>query len=171
MGNIIRDGVITEDHWQHVSNEDVLPAQGDVIVTLERWQQERDQLLQRTGRVGVRIDGDSSLDALLDDLGHFALIALDFPAFKDGRCLSHARLLRERHGYRGELRAVGDVLRDQMGYMARVGINAFEVREDRSLEDALNAFSEFSTHYQMNPHGEIPRVLRRRSERKVAAAS
>lgn len=165
MRKIIRDGVITEDHWQHVADDAALPS-GDVIVSHSRWEQERDALLQQAGRIGIRIDGDTPIAAITDDLEHFAVIALDFPAFKDGRCYSHARVLRVRFGYAGELRAIGDVLRDQLMYMSRVGINAFEVREDRSIEDALNAFKEFSGYYQINPHGPIARDTRRQQRRQ-----
>ncbi|MFV8833762.1 DUF934 domain-containing protein [Aquisalimonas sp.] len=169
MRKIIRDGAIAEDHWQHVADDAALPA-GDIIVGFARWQQERDALLRHDGRVGIRIDGDTSLLDIVDDLEHFALIALNFPAFKDGRCYSHARVLRERFRYGGELRAVGDVLRDQLMYMSRVGINAFEVREDRSIADALNAFKEFSGYYQINPHGPIARDTRRQQRRAAVAA-
>lgn len=170
MRRMIRHGGIIEDHWRHVVDDDALPPEGDVIVTEARWHAERETLLaRRDGRIGVRIHGETDLSALAPDLGALAVIALEFPAFKDGRCLSQARLLRERFGYSGELRAVGDVLRDQLAYMARVGIDAFEVRADRSLEDALQAFEEFSGHYQLNPVGHSPRELRR--EHAVPARS
>ena len=170
MRRIIRDGAIVEDAWQHADDEQTLP-EGDVIVSHARWLAEGETLARHSGRVGVRIDGDTPLDELLPVLDQIPLIALEFPAFKDGRCLSHARLLRARHGYRGELRAVGDVLRDQLAYMARVGINAFEVREDRSLEDAMKAFDEFSGYYQLNPYGSTPRELRRRTLEQPARAA
>ncbi len=170
MRKIIRDGVIVDDSWQHVDDDQALP-EGDIIISHDRWLTERAALAEHPGRVGVCINGDTALDELVPALDDLPLIALDFPAFKDGRCYSHARLLRSRHGYRGELRAVGDVLRDQLAYMARVGINAFEVREDRSLEDALKAFEEFTGYYQLNPYGLTPRELRRQqSERPVARA-
>ncbi|WP_290650692.1 DUF934 domain-containing protein [Aquisalimonas sp.] len=89
---------------------------------------------------------------------------------KDGRCYSHTGVLQKRHGCPGELRAVRDVLRDQLAYLARVGINAFEIREDCSIEDALKAFSEFSGHYQVDPRGRIPLELRRRQRQSAAAA-
>ncbi|MDN3518421.1 DUF934 domain-containing protein [Aquisalimonas lutea] len=172
MRRMIRHGGIIEDHWLHVADDDALP-EGDVIVTEARWHAERETLLARDGCIGVRIHGDTDLSALAPDLDSLAVIALEFPAFKDGRCLSQARLLRERFGYSGELRAVGDVLRDQLAYMARVGIDAFEVRADRSLEDALRAFEEFSGHYQLNPVGRSPRELRREraAPARTAAAS
>lgn len=90
----------------------------------------------------------------LDDFPE--LIALDFPAFKDGRCYSHARLLRERYDYQGELRAVGDVLRDQLFFMKRCGIDSFQLRSDKDMEDALNAFNDFSVKYQTAADGAPP---------------
>ncbi|MEX0732050.1 MAG: DUF934 domain-containing protein [Aquisalimonadaceae bacterium] len=147
MRKIIRDRTIVDDHWQHIADEDTLPV-GDITVSWQRWNDERDALLARDGKVGVRLNGDVPVAELPNGLEQLDLVAVEFPAFKDGRCYSHARLLRVRHGYLGEIRAVGDVLRDQLAYMERVGINAFEVREDRSVEDALNAFSEISVDYQ-----------------------
>lgn len=160
MRKIIRDRAIVEDHWQHLADEEALPA-GDITVSWRRWKDERDALLARDGKVGVRLTGDVPVEELPGGLEQLDLVVVEFPVFKDGRCYSHARLLRTRHGYRGEIRAIGDVLRDQLSYMERVGINAFEVREDRSLEDALTAFEEFSVDNQgmgINPH---PLHLRR----------
>ncbi len=147
MRVINRDLQIIEDTWQLVGDEADLPG-GDIIVSHARWQKEREQLGSRDGRVALRINGDTPVAAIAEDLGCFALIALEFPKFGDGRCFSHARLLRERYRYAGELRAIGDVLRDQLYFMRRCGIDSFAVREDRSIEDALKAFTEFSVRYQ-----------------------
>ena len=97
---------------------------------------------------------------MVADLPRLELVALEFPKFSDGRALSQARLLRERYGYRGEIRAMGDVLRDQLFFMTRCGFDAFEPRPDRSLEDALAAFDEFSASYQ--PAADQPLPLYRR---------
>lgn len=160
MRKIIRDRVIVEDHWQHVADEESLPA-GDITVSWQRWKDERDTLLAHDGKVGVRLTGDVPVEELPGGLEQLELVAVEFPVFKDGRCYSHARLLRARHGYSGEIRAIGDVLRDQLAYMERVGINAFEVREDRSIDDALEAFSEFSVDYQGIGSAPMPLHLRR----------
>lgn len=138
---------IAEDGWQLVADEAELPA-GDIIVSLARWQKERDALLALDGKLGVKINGATPVTAIALDLKHFPLIALEFPTFGDGRCLSHARLLREKHAYKGELRAVGDVQRDQLYFMRRCGIDSFAVRADKDIEDALNAFKEFTVRYQ-----------------------
>jgi uncharacterized protein (DUF934 family) len=148
MPRLIADGKVVDDRWVHVADGEPLPASGDAIVSLKRWRAERDALTSRKGGIGVRLAGGDALDAIAPDLPRLAVIALEFPSFKDGRAFSLARLLRERHGYKGQLRAVGDVLRDQIAFMRRCGIDAFELRADRSAEDALAAFGEFTVAYQ-----------------------
>ena len=162
MASIIKDRRIVTDHWQHLTESAPLPARGDIIVSWTRWQRERDALAAHDGRLGVRVGGDVEPERVAADQAHFQLIALEFPQFKDGRCYSHARLLRERYGFRGELRAVGDVLRDQLFYMYRVGINAFELRADRDPQAALGAFDDFSASYQAAADTREPLWQRRR---------
>lgn len=146
---IIKDRQIVEDHWQHVGDEQDLPGEDiDIIVSCARWQREREVLLARSGRLGVTIGGEVPLDEIHDHLEDFDLVAIDFPAFKDGRGYTYARLLRERYGFKGEVRAVGNVLRDQLYYMARCGFDAFELEQGRDLEQALAAFNDFSVNYQ-----------------------
>lgn len=159
MGQIIKNRQIIEDHWRHITDEAELPA-GPVIVSLARWGRERTALLARGGSLGVRAPNTAPVADLAGDLPHWEVVALEFPKFADGRAYSQARLLRERYGYRGEIRAVGDVLRDQLLFMARSGFDAFELRADRSLEDALAAFGEFSESYQ--PAADQPLPLYRR---------
>ena len=159
MRSVIKNRQIVEDRWQAVGDEDELPA-GPVIVPLTRWLRERAALLARGGPLGVRLPNTADLADLAADLSVLEVVALEFPKFADGRAYSQARLLRERHGYRGEIRAVGDVLRDQLFFMVRSGFDAFELRADRGLEDALAAFGEFSTSYQ--PAADQPLPLYRR---------
>ncbi len=147
MRQIIKNQQIVNDPWQHVADDAPLPAEGPFTVSLERWRAEREVLSGRDG-LGLRLRNDDDLVGIGDELEQFALIALDFPKFTDGRAYSQARLLRQRYGYRGEIRARGDVLRDQLFFMERSGIDAYEVRQDRDLADALAAFSEFTVRYQ-----------------------
>ena len=156
---IIKDRQIVEDHWRRIDMDEPAGA-GDIIVPLARWQAEREALIARDGRLGVLMGPDQPPELIADDLAHLALIAYEFPSFKDGRPYSHARLLRERHGYSGEIRAVGDVLRDQIFYMARCGFTAFEPRADRDIKDALAALGDFSQTYQ--PAADQPLPLYRR---------
>jgi len=163
MANLIKDGEIVADAWQHVADDDPLPApEIDIIVGWRRWRDERADLLARSGKLGVRVSGDVAPEELAGDREHFALIALEFPQFRDGRCYSHARLLRQRYGYRGELRAVGDVLRDQLFYMSRVGINAFELPSGTDPHYALQGLGDFDVSYQAAADDRVPVWRRRR---------
>ncbi|MDX1693030.1 MAG: DUF934 domain-containing protein [Ketobacteraceae bacterium] len=165
MRKIIVNGEIVTDHWITVhpgDNGDIeVPEKGDVLVSLETWQTKKDELIRHDGRIGLLLNGDAELDDFVDDLDQFDLIAVNFPKFADGRGYSLARLIRERAGYTGELRAVGDVLRDQLFYLHRCGFNAFVIREDRDVEDALNAFNDFTVTYQADVHEERPIYHRR----------
>jgi uncharacterized protein (DUF934 family) len=159
MPSVIKNRQIVEDDWQSVADDAELST-GPIIVSLARWQQERTALLARGEPVGVRLPNTANVADLAADLPMLALVALEFPKFADGRAYSQARLLRERYGYPGEIRATGDVLRDQLFFMTRSGFDAFELRADRSLEDALEAFNDFSESYQ--PAADQPLPLYRR---------
>lgn len=145
---IIKDRAIVEDHWIHVEPDaEVIPA-GDVILPLSLWKARKDELVGRNGGIGIKLEPGEHPEEIVDDLHRLSVVACNFPTFTDGRGYSYARLLRERYGFTGEIRAVGDVLRDQMFSMARCGFNAFEPRSDRSIEDALKSFDDFSVTYQ-----------------------
>jgi uncharacterized protein (DUF934 family) len=155
---VIKDQKIIEDSWERlveIAPDASLPA-GDVIVPFVYWLEHKEALLNREGMLGVCINGDDDTQEVAKDIEHFDLIALYFPAFTDGRCYSHARLLHDRYNYKGELRAVGDVMRDQLFFMQRCGINSFQLREDKNMQDALNAFSELSVKYQTAADGAEP---------------
>jgi len=152
---VIKHGEVVEDGWQLVDDGAPLPD-ADAIVSFARWNSERDRLIEHPRRLGIRITGDDDIDAVASEASQFDLIALDFPQLKDGRNYSNARLLRERFGYEGELRAVGEVLRDQLFYMRRCGIDSFAVPEDRDIESALEGLSDFSVAYQPATYDEVP---------------
>ncbi len=124
------------------------------------WRAERDALRAR-GEVGVWLKPDDDPELLAEDVGALPVVAVDFPKFTDGRGYSTARLLREKHGFAGELRAIGDVLRDQLYYLRQCGFNAFAVRSDRDLEDALKGFRDFSDNYQATAVQPLPLFRRR----------
>lgn len=145
---LIKSGETVTDTWQFLPDDAPAPEGADVIVSLQRWRTERDALLARDGRLGIRLRPDEPPRLVADDLHHFALVALEFPVFKDGRAYSHARVLRERYGFRGELRAVGEVLRDQLLFMARCGVDAFEVADGFAPEAWREALAEISVFYQ-----------------------
>ena len=144
---IIKNNAFVENTFAHVADGEALPD-GAVIVSLSRFLAERETLTLRNGPLGVRIGSHETPDALGADVHHFVLIEVEFPKFKDGRGYSSARTLRDRLGYKGEIRARGDVLRDQWLYMSRVGVDSFEVRPGTRLEDFRAALAEQTVFYQ-----------------------
>lgn len=161
MPKIILDRRLVDDTWTTIGAGDALPAGGDVIVPQARFLAETATLLAHAGRLGVRVDAGEGIAALVPHLAKIALVAVAFPAFHDGRGLSYARELRERHGYCGEIRASGDVIRDVVQGMHRCGINSFEIKEGQSAEALLSAFDDFTNAYQGDVHE--PRPIYRRA--------
>jgi len=125
---LLKNNGIVEDSWTVVGDDDAMPADGGAIVSLERWQRDRERLLGRNAPLGLTLKSSQSPEDV-EGLSAFALIRLEFPAFTDGRAYSYARLLRDRQGYTGEIRAAGNVLRDQYAHMLRCGFDTFEVEE------------------------------------------
>jgi uncharacterized protein (DUF934 family) len=141
-----RSYALVEDAYMVVRG-DGLPEGVPVIVPLATWQAHRDALRPRAD-VGVWLAPADDPFALQDDVATLQVIAVDFPSFTDGRGYSTARLLRERLGFHGELRAIGDVQRDQLYYLSQVGFDAFAVREDHDAEAALASLRDFTDGYQ-----------------------
>lgn len=166
MATLIKNAKIAADSWQRLERgaDGALPAipdTGDLLVPLALWQASAGRLLGReAGRLGVWLASDEDPALIADSLEAFILIAVHFPQFTDGRGYSTARLLRERYGWKGELRAIGDVLRDQLYLMKRCGFSTFDLKDSVKLEDAQTAFSDFHTNYQSTV--EEPRPLFRR---------
>jgi uncharacterized protein (DUF934 family) len=146
---LIRDGRIAENDWTTLADDAALPASGQFIVSLKRFRAERAALQAAGLGLGVRLPNTEEVTpALAQELAGLPLIALEIPKFADGRAYSQARVLRERQGYRGEIRAQGDVLHDQLFHMSRCGINAFELRADQDPQDCLRAFADYDLAYQ-----------------------
>ena len=131
-----KDGHFVEDSWRIVEDGAPLPEEGNAIVSLKRWREERAALAERNAPLGLLIAPGSIWTDVVGDLPRFPVIAVTIPKYADGRAFSIARLLRERDGYGGEIRAVGDYIIDQMPFMRRVGIDAFQV-EDLVVIDGL----------------------------------
>lgn len=148
MQNLIKDGRLEEDAWVLVDDEDEQPDDGPVILPLARYREEGDAWRSADRRVAVWLNDDQMAEDVADLLDEVALVALRFPKFADGRGFSKARLLRERFGYAGEIRAIGDFLPDQVFYMRRCGINAFACRSAAEAETALALLEPFSVRYQ-----------------------
>ena len=170
---MIRDGQIVDNAWTILRlAEDQLPEtvsipEGPVLVPLTVWQAQHAVLGSRA-LTGVWLASAERAEALSEDIAKLSVIAVDFPKFTDGRGYSIAYNLRSRLDYQGELRAIGDVLRDQLFYMQRVGFNAFDIRADRSIDDAIKGLSDFSTTYQASIDQKAP--LFRRTERSIEAS-
>ena len=145
---LIKDGRFVADPWCHLGDDEPVAATTRISVSDRRWRAEREALLGSGAALGVRLANDTAPLSLAPDLDCFGLVVLSFPRFTDGRAYSQARLLRGRLGYRGELRAAGDVLRDQLLFMQRCGFDAWSVPERAAAENWLAAFAEFDVFYQ-----------------------
>lgn len=145
-----------EDNFERIEDDAPVPATGSVLVSANRWLEEYDALAGRKEPVGVWIEGDGNLEGLGENCAQLELIALRFPAFKDGRAYSQARLLRERYGFKGQLRATGNILRDQLAFMERCGFDAFELDERVDLDRFNEALVEISVCYQPTGDGRVP---------------
>lgn len=130
-------------------------------ITLTQWQEEKDALLSSGEALHLFLDSGDTADLIGADSKAFASISINFPKFSDGRGYSAARLLRERYGYTGELRAVGDVLIDQLFFMKRCGFDTFALRDDQEVDVALAAFGTFSVCYQNDVADQRPLFRRR----------
>lgn len=158
---IIKQKTIVKDDWRVLrlsadeAPERVVVPEGRVIVPLPVWRAQR-TALQNRAELGVWLASDERAEDLRDDIEKFAVIAVDFPKHTDGRGYSIAFHLRTRLAYRGELRAIGDVLRDQMYFLQRCGFDAFEPRADQNMHEALQALSDFSVNYQAAADDPLP---------------
>jgi uncharacterized protein (DUF934 family) len=167
---IIKGREVVADDWSVLRIEgDAAPESievpaGKIIVPLSVWLAQKNTLSQRAD-IGVWIPSDQLASAIKDDLDKFGVIAVDFPKFTDGRGYSIAFNLRQRLGYKGELRAIGDVLRDQLFQMYRCGFDAYATRQDRNIHDALKGLTVFTETYQASVDDPLP--LFRRHVRNV----
>jgi phosphoadenosine phosphosulfate reductase len=131
-----KDGRFIDDSWTVVADDAAVPGDVNAIVSLKRWRDERAVLAERNAPLGLLIAPGSIWTDIVADLPRFPVVAVTIPKYADGRAFSIARLLRERDGYKGEIRAIGDYIIDQMPYMKRVGIDAFLVTNP-VVEDGL----------------------------------
>jgi len=166
MANLIKNRKLVLDSWhllKEVSDLDAIAdkAGQNLIVPLVFWLEHRQILKQRPGKTAVWLESNELPTALGEDLHSLGLIALNFPVFSDGRAYSSARELRDNFMFKGELRAIGDVLRDQLFYMARCGFDAFALREDQNIDKALKAFDDFRECYQVSVDQPEPLFRRR----------
>ena len=153
MTKLIKSGAYAQDNFAPVADDAPLP-EGAVLVSLARFQKDREALLARNSPIGIKLQSSENPEQLGADVGHFSLVALEFPKFRDGRAFSWARMLRTRLGFTGEIRAVGDFLYDQVNYQHRVGFDAWEVPDDFTLEMFNRALAEMTNAYQPSTDGK-----------------
>lgn len=161
---ILHAGSLVQDDWTVLEDgrtETESPG-GKVIVTLARWRSDREALLARHAAVGVLVPNTADIEAVHPEIADRPLIALQFPTFTDGRALSQAVVLRKRLGFRGELRALGDVIRDLVFWLGRCGFDSIVPRKDQSLEGCRAALTEFTVAYQAAADHHTPVWIRRR---------
>jgi uncharacterized protein (DUF934 family) len=166
MATLIKERRIVADSWHLLERGPKgelpeVPARDDVIVPLALWLARREDFLAYPGKLGVWLDANEGPEAIAGDVQRFPLIAVNFPKFGDGRGYSIARLLRERYGFKAELRAIGDVLHDHLFFMAQCGFDAFALRDDQDAQEALSVFGTFSDGYQTSVLQPVPLFRRR----------
>lgn len=166
MPKLIKDGAIVENTWTLLAKPEgeaaavEVPA-GQVIVPLSVWLAQKDQLQNRAD-VGVWLDSDEVAEDIGEEANHFPVIGVNFPGFMDGRGFSTARILRERYGFKGELRAVGNFIRDQLCYLRRCGVNAFAfANPEVDLDIAVKSLNDFNEYYQASVDQPLPLFRRR----------
>jgi uncharacterized protein (DUF934 family) len=168
---LVKGGKIASDAFARVADDAELPQQAGILVSAARFLADPEGLLGRPGgRLGVIWPNNRDVDDLVPYLDRLAVVALVFPSFRDGRAYSQARLLRERYTYRGELRATGQVLRDQFVFMLRAGFDAFEVKKQSDAEAFADTVKRYSVFYQPTGDGRITALHRRMQLRHSESA-
>jgi uncharacterized protein (DUF934 family) len=167
---LVKHGRIATDIFVHVPDGAELPGDGAVLVSAARFLEDPEALLKRSGKLGVTWPNNRDVDDLVPYLERLAVIALVFPSFRDGRAYSQARLLRERHGYDRELRATGQVLRDQFVFMLRAGFDAFEVKKESDADAFAETVKRYSVFYQPTGDGRVTALNRRMQLRHSESA-
>ena len=167
---LVKQGRVATDIFVHVADGAELPGDGAVLISAARFLEDPEALLRRAGKTGVIWPNNRDLDDLVPYLDRLAAVALLFPSFRDGRAYSQARLLRERHGYDGELRATGQVLRDQFVFMLRAGFDAFEVKKESDAEAFTATAKRYSVFYQPTGDGKLTALHRRMQLRHSESA-
>jgi len=160
---LLKSDRLTTDSWVFLNDDESIPSTGECVVSASRWLAGHEVLTQEAGRIGVRVDADIDIDALGPTIGRIALVVLHFDTFVDGRHYSNAVRLRDYYRFGGELRAAGDVRRDQLFYLRRCGFDAFEITDDASVSDFLLGADDFSAVYQYAQDPRTPAYRQRGS--------
>src|ERR1700694_3601020 len=168
---LVKGGKITAEGFVHVADDAEIPGDGAILVPAARFVENAEALSRRAGPTGVLWPNNRDLDDLVPYLDNVAVVALVFPTFRDGRAYTQARLLRERHGFKSELRATGQVLRDQFVFMLRAGFDAFEVKKESDAEAFAATVKRYSVFYQPTGDGRLTALHRRMQLRHSESAS
>jgi uncharacterized protein (DUF934 family) len=168
---LVKNAKISADPFVHVADDEAVPEGGAVLISAKRFLEDPALFAARVGETGVIWPNNRDLDDLVPHLGQVVVVALVFPSFRDGRAYSQARLLRERHGYKGELRATGQVLRDQFVFMLRAGFDAFEVKKESDAEAFAATVQRYSVFYQPTGDGRVTALHQRMQLRHSESAS
>ncbi|MDB5632496.1 MAG: oxidoreductase [Tardiphaga sp.] len=168
---LVKHGKIATDSFVHVADDADIPAEGAVLIPAARFLADAETLSRRADPTGVIWPNNRDLDELVPFLDKLAVVALVFPTFRDGRAYSQARLLRERYKFHGELRATGQVLRDQFVFMMRAGFDAFDVKKEADAEAFLATAKRYTVFYQPTGDGRITALHRRMQLRHSESAS
>lgn len=161
MPQLIKDNRVVDDSWTILADDTQSLPDGDLLLSYAQWQTFSNQIEAHKGNVGVVIEGNAEIEDIIEPLLNLPLIAINFPKFADGRGFSVASLLRDRYNYRGEIRAVGGFIRDQLYLLNRCGFNAFKFAEDIDLSEAAKSLEDFSETYQVSADQENPLFRRR----------
>ena len=165
MAKIVKNNVIIDDSWILVEASDQVTfdqlPDGDLILPYRLWKDNRTGTPDRSGFIAVWLDSDEPPQLIADSLQQLPLVAINFPVFTDGRGYSYARLLRERYGFQGEIRAIGDVSQDQLFFLKRCGFDSFAVRADKDIEEAIRGMQPFADNYQAACDQQLPYFRRR----------
>jgi len=167
---LVKNGKITDDAFVHVADDAPPPGDGAILISAKRFLEDPEAISRRLGKTGVIWPNNRDVDDLVPYLDRLAAVALVFPSFRDGRAYSQARLLRERFVYRGELRATGQVLRDQFVFMLRAGFDAFEVRKAGDADAFAQTTKRYSVFYQPTGDGRVTALNRRMQLRHSESA-
>jgi uncharacterized protein (DUF934 family) len=167
---LVKNAKISDDAFVHIADDAPLPADGAVLISAARFLEDPVAISRRLGKTGVVWPNNRDLDDLVPYLDRLAVVALVFPTFRDGRAYSQARLLRERFLYRGELRATGQVLRDQFVFMLRAGFDTFEVKKAADAEAFAQTAKRYSVFYQPTGDGRVTALNRRMQLRHSESA-
>ena len=166
MQNLIKNGEVINNDWRILEKSSELDAlntstKKSVIVPLNFWKLYRSEAEAYSGNIAIWLDSDELISDIKNQIGEFSVIALNFPVFSDGRSYTNARELRQSLNFEGEIRAIGDVLRDQIFYMSRCGFDSFLLRQDQDPRACIDALQDFQESYQSTSENQDPLFRRR----------